>query len=66
MKNECQDCEFFEIIIKNDYGRCKKYAPKPFIDNEHTLSLNASWPQVLYCEWCGEFKSKTEKKGENE
>ena len=54
----CKDCVFWDIThagttTKSREGRCRRYAPTPFSEEE-TTSGGTVWPPTFDDDWCGE------------
>lgn len=58
----CDSCKFYhELDRKENFGQCRKYAPKPHPVNREEIEENliaVVWPVIGGDEWCGEFQRK--------
>ena len=51
----CVNCMFF-VLIGNEIGECRRYAPRP--QNTSPIGVSRShWPIVEEDDFCGEFKT---------
>lgn len=54
----CFNCSYWSNRGKTteNYGHCKRYAPKPINENKYSNQYTPTWPVMNFLEWCGEFK----------
>lgn len=53
MNVTCDECFFFEAIVKEQTGLCRRYPPV------NVAGADPQWVEVNNTDWCGEFKDKT-------
>ena len=62
MSLRCDSCKFYhELDKKEEFGQCRKYAPKAHLVSQDELEENliaVIWPVIGADEWCGEFQRK--------
>ena len=68
MSQVCKNCVFYVERLSDGevYGECHRYAPRPFLTTFSVLAGQvqlAWWPQVKAGQWCGEFRSDSDKSG---
>ena len=54
----CEQCRFFEPH-NEDYGLCRRYAPRPRTDNGEA---EAVWPRVSADDACGDGAKREEQR----
>ena len=62
MKESCANCIYYELFADDDFGLCRRNAPK-WQDMSQTFyngKDNANFPVIKSDKWCGEYKSKGE------
>ena len=52
----CQRCKFYDPVTDEEYGECKRYAPRPIQQGE--IGDPPIWPTVLESMWCGDFENR--------
>lgn len=64
MNGRCSNCRFFEESVE-DWGRCRRYAPRPVVTSDDdgspvmgTSNMVATWPYVEVDDSCGEWDNK--------
>jgi hypothetical protein len=49
----CEDCVFFDPTeAEHGAGLCRRLSPAPGRRRDN----DATWPRVLFIDWCGEFE----------
>ncbi len=46
----CSSCRFYHANAREEGGQCRRYAPRPDMDDWWT------WPGVASTTWCGEWQ----------
>jgi hypothetical protein len=58
----CKNCAYFakpdEYLMNLTRGECRRYAPRPLLNDSSDIDARPLWPYVLSDEGCGEFSSE--------
>ena len=59
----CLNCQYWHAPEEEEYGKCLRYAPTPYVGMEDTkvhedpdFIFITHWPETHFSDWCGDMK----------